>query len=186
MANIDAIANGLLAARKFFVVLDDTADNFFVRHNFFNVVRDEFAKFFANACKVDANIRGEVFKRRQVSSRNEFVDGKTFNHRLKNVTKSNASRALWRGSDAQQKCFRKRVQNFFVSVRQNVMALVANEKIGRRNFFNSFGKSLNAGDLNRLVKFHFVTCGDNSVWNLKVVESFRGLFNKLVPMYEKY
>ena len=111
----------------------------------------------SDATQVDADIGREIFERRQVSEINEFVDGKTFNHGSENVAKSNAANALRSGSDAEQKGLGKSVKNFFIGVGQNMMSLVADEKIGSRYRVKTPSQSLNAGNLNGQGQIHIFT-----------------------------
>ena len=65
------------------------------------------------------------------------------------------------------------------------MALVADEKIGRGNFFKPTSESLNGGDLNEQIELFRNTGADNAVLNAEFDKSFGGLFDKFLAMDEE-
>ena len=185
MSDVDAIANGGFVGSKFLIVVDDAADNFFVVHDAFEVVIIEFAEFDTDVMKVNADGGGKIIKSGQVAEVNELVDGKGLNHGRKNVAKGNAAHALRGGGDTEQIGVREGVKDFLVGVGEDMMALVANEKIGLGQAVNAAGKCLNAGDLNRDFGLHFETGRNDAERNVESGKSLSGLFDELVSVNEK-
>ena len=117
MIDVDAIADSGFAVGEFEIIIDDVAGNFFIVHDFIEVVGIEIAVADTNVVKVDVIDRGgEVFKTGEIAEMNKLINGGSLNHRIKNVAESFAAHAERSSGDAEQKSFRISLEDFLISI----------------------------------------------------------------------
>ena len=182
---IDAVTDRASVSGEILIVLHDVADHIRVVHLTQEIILDVLAETHMRCSRVKLRRRRVVVIRRQIAGRDEIRGRGAEDKRLKDFAEPLPANPFRRRRHAEHIGSGEMLQNSTVRIGNDMMTLIADQKIGRLHLMQTVNERLHRGDLHRQIIFLRCPCCNKTVANAHCRERRRCLLDKFLPMYHE-